>query len=169
MFDSMKLPNIMYFGASKRMDELKGQVFLTPHLGIAALFIIDVDDLFPKGYETQCNLSYDQWDFPNELLEKLPERVNVRHNMVEFEDAIFKGEARGYIHKVDISRVKDKLSLFETSNPDREVIYHGDEPLPILEIIPCALEWDFTFSAAAVKKFGAGIVKRTEERNLEKE
>lgn len=56
MLDYQKLPNIMYFGASKQFHELNGRVFLTPYIGIASLFIINIPDLFPKGYQIKCNI-----------------------------------------------------------------------------------------------------------------
>ena len=40
MFDFNDLPDIMYFGSSKQITELKIRVFLTPHKGLASLFII---------------------------------------------------------------------------------------------------------------------------------
>jgi hypothetical protein len=156
MINSTKLPNTMYFGASKQMSELKGEVFLTPHPGIASLFVVDVDDLFPKGYAVRCNLSYAQWFYANDLLTKPLKEINVLHNVPEFEGMVFTGQSSGYIHKIDISKIKDKLSLFETEDADREVVYHGDEPLEILEYIPCTICWDFTFSAEEIKKHGLG-------------
>lgn len=73
MLNCSNLPEIMFFGSSKRVGKLKGRVFLSPHIGIASLFIIDVDDLFntfPAGYETSCNISYRQWYFPQRLVIK---------------------------------------------------------------------------------------------------
>ena len=167
MMNHERLPDIMYFGASKQISELKGEVFLTPHIGIASCFVIDVDDLFgqfPKGYDYKCNISYRQWDYPNEELQEPLGVVNVTHNIEELEGEVFEGESRGYIHVVDISSVKDKLSLFTTNNQDREVIYRGDEPLIVIECIPCVVKWDFGFSKADVEIHGVGIIKRVNER-----
>jgi hypothetical protein len=160
MLNHEDLPDIMYFGSSKQITELKNKVFLTPHIGLASLFIITGDDLFPQGYRTSCNLSYRQWNFPNELLQEPLKMVNVRHNIVAFENEIFEGQSSGYIHVVDITNVKNKLSLFVTNNPDREVIYNGDESLTIIEIIPHTVQWDFTFNPDDVKQFGIGIAEK---------
>jgi len=154
------LPNIMYFGSSKQIRNLRGRVFLTPHIGVASLFIIDDNDLFPKGYTTSCNLSYNQWNYSNELLAEPLKTVNVRHNIVVFENEIFRGQSSGFIHVVNVSGVKDRLSLYVTNNPDREVVYNGDEPLSIIEIIPHTVKWDFTFNPDDVKQFGVGTAER---------
>ncbi|MCL2014916.1 MAG: hypothetical protein FWG68_01550 [Defluviitaleaceae bacterium] len=156
-----ELPNIMYFGASKQIIELKGSVFLTPHIGIASLFIIDIDNgLFPVGYETNCNIGYRQWNWSNDLLAEPLKIVNVTHNIPTLEDKSFKGLSSGYIHVVDISNVKDKLSLFATNDPDREVIYNGEEPLTIIKFIPHTLNWDFNFCQEDLKRHGVGTAKK---------
>jgi len=155
------LPDTMYFGASKRVDVLKGKVFLTPHIGIASLFIVDEDDLFaqlPKGYDYMCNLSYRQWNLPNEALASPLKTLNVLHNIAELDGQIYTGQSGGYIHVVDISDkgAKDKLSLFTSDNPDREMIYSGDASLPILECIPHTCQWDFAFCRDNAKEHGFG-------------
>lgn len=154
------LPDIMYFGASKQIIELKNKVFLTPHIGIASLFIINVDDLFPKGYEINCNLGYRQWSYSNDLLTEPLKKVNVIHNIMDFENKIFEGQSNGYIHVIDISKVKDKLSLFVTNDPDREIIYNGKESLTVVKCIPHNVKWDFSFSQDEVEKHGMGIAKK---------
>ena len=163
MMDFISLPNTMYFGAAKQMNELKGNVFLTPHIGIASLFIIDTDDLFaqlPRGYDYKCNISYRQWFNSNDFLTEPLKVVNAFHNIVELEDEIYEGYSCGYIHEVDISDVKDKLSLFVTNDPDREVIYNGEEPLVIKKCIPHTVMWDFSFSKEDIDRHGVGIVKK---------
>jgi len=156
MLTDICLPDVMYFGASSQIPELKTRVFLSPHIGIASLFVIDTDDLFPKGYTVCCNLSYRQWDFPNELLAQPLATVNVLHNIPAFEHRIFNGCSSGIIYKIDTRGVKDRLTLFETNDPDREVVYHGEEPLTILERFPWIVQWDFRFSPSEVEKHGAG-------------
>ena len=155
------LPNVMYFGASKAMTELKDQVFLTPHIGIASLFIINTDDLFarfPKGYCYHCNISYRQWDYPNDRLAEPLQMVNAFHNIAELASERYEGQSSGTIHAVDISGVKDKLSLFTTNDPDREVVYHGDTPLTVIKHIPNTVRWDFCFCGDDVRKHGLGTV-----------
>ncbi|MCL2286927.1 MAG: GNAT family N-acetyltransferase [Firmicutes bacterium] len=160
-----ELPDIMYFGSSKQMDELKGRVFLTPHIGIASLFIIDTNDLFrsfPKGYKISCNISYDQWACANELLAQPLDVVDAHHNIPTFSNTSSCGQSSGYIHVIDISNVKDKMSLFTTNNPDREVIYNGEEPLNIIKRIPHTLKWNFTFCPEDAKRHGAGTAEQME-------
>jgi hypothetical protein len=102
----------MYFGSSQKLEELKNKVFLTPHMGIASIFIIDTGDMFPKDYACKCNIEYRQ------------------------------------------------LSLFDTNDPDREVIYSGDEPLTIIRHIPHTIEWDLAFSQDDVKRYGIGTAEK---------
>ena len=86
--------------------------------------------------------------------------VNARHNIIAFEHVIFKGCSSGFIYNADITKIKNKLPLFETKDPDREVVYYGDEPLTILACTPCTVQWDFCFSPDDVKKCGIGIVTK---------
>lgn len=160
MLNAQELPNIMYFGASKQFLELKGRVFLAPHLGIASFFIINTPDLLPQGYKTSCNIGYKQWSYSNDLLLEPLQKVNVTHNIVDFKNKTFTGTSSGYIHVIDISEVKDKLSLFVTNNPDREVIYNGEQPLTIIKCIPHTVQWDFSFSQTDVEKHGIGIAEK---------
>ncbi|MDR0292638.1 MAG: hypothetical protein LBH95_00600 [Oscillospiraceae bacterium] len=154
------LPDTMYFGSAKQIKELRNRVFLTPHIGIASLFIINTGDLFPKGYICKCNISYRQWTYSNDLLAEPLKTVNALHNIVAFEKETFSGQSSGYIHVVDISKVKDRLSLFDTNDPDREVIYYGEEPLMIMKRIPHTVRWDFTFNRDDVKRFGMGTAEK---------
>ncbi len=163
MINQNDLPDIMYFGSSKPINELKGRVFLTPHIGIASLFIIDIGDLFPKGYRTRCNLSYRQWNMPNDMLTEPLNMVNIVHNIVFYENKIFKGQSSGYIHAIDITNVKDKLTLFTTNDPDREVVYSGEEPLTIISITPHTLLWELAFHASEARKHGVGVAEPISE------
>ena len=160
MLNYKGLPDIMYFGSAKQLKELKNRVFLTPHIGIASLFIIDKGDLFPKDYRINCNTSYRQWSYSNDLLTEPLKMVNVTHNIPAFENETFKGQSSGYIYVVDISKVKDKLSLFVTNDPDREVIYNGEEPLNIIKYISHTVQWDFTFCQENVKEHGIGTAEK---------
>jgi len=154
------LPDIMYFGSPQLISVLNGRVFLTSHIGIASLFIIDKQDLFPRRYSVDCNMSYRQWSCPNNLLSEPLKTANLLHNIVTFENTIFEGQSSGYIHFVDISNVKGRLSLFVTNDPDREVIYNGGEPLTIIKAIRHTIQWDVRFSPEEVRKYGVGTVEK---------
>ena len=158
MLNYNDLPNTMYFGSSKQIPELKNKVFLTPHKGIASLFIID--DIFPKDYKINCNIGYRQWDYSNDLLTEPLKTINVIHNIEAFKNEIFTGKSSGYIYTIDISKVKDKISLFDTNDSDREVIYNDAEPLIIINCNPCTVQWDFRFSQDVVEKYGVGTAEK---------
>ena len=163
MFNYNDLPDTMYFGSSRQITELKNKVFLTPYKGIASLFIIDIDDFFrtfPKGYRTSCNVSYKQWGYPNDLLIEPLDEVNAYHNIVFFENESSKGQSSGYIHVIDITNIKNRMSLFTTNNPDREVIYSGDEPLTITQCFPHTVKWDFSFSHDDLRIHGVGTAEK---------
>lgn len=124
---------------------------------------INTDDLFaqfPKGHSYNCNISYRQWNYSNDLLAEPLKVVNAFHNIVELENEAFEGQSSGHIHVIDISNVKNKLSLFVTNNPDREVVYNGDEPLINIKYIPNTVQWDFKFNKADVKIHRAGIMRK---------
>lgn len=84
---------------------------------------------------------------------------NVIHNIADFKHKTFTGISSGYIHVIDISNVKDKLSPFD-NNPDREVIYTGEQPLTIIKYIPHTVQWDFNFSHEEVEKHGIGLAEK---------
>ena len=86
--------------------------------------------------------------------------VNVTHNIVEWKNETYEGQSSGYIHIVDISTVKDKMSLFVTNDPDREVIYNGEEPLNIIEYIPHTVQWDLNFCKDNMKMHGIGTATK---------
>jgi len=137
MFDN--LPNIMYFGSDKLLSELRGKIFLTPHIGIASLFIQNTSSIkLLRG--CSCNIEYMEWDYPNEKLQHPLELVSMTHSLKEITE-IEEGISNGYIYKIDISKIKDKLSLFITNDPDREVIYWENKPLNILEVISHTIRW----------------------------
>jgi len=134
-----KIPDIMYFGSDKRVSDLRGRVFLSPHIGIASMFIIPKGSIKSlKGYS--YNKEYEEWNYPNSKLQQPLSSVNIRHNVpnIKKEET---GESSGYIYKINVSKVKDKLRPFVTNNMDREVIYEASEPLEIIEVIPHRLKW----------------------------
>ena len=87
------------------------------------------------------------------------ETVNATHNIEAFKGEPSQGKPKGCIHVVDVSNVKDRLPLFTSNNPGREVIYNGEKPPPILEIIPHALFWDFKFCRENTEKYGFGAAE----------
>jgi len=151
------LPDTMYFGAPRWVGELKNRVFLTPYMGIASLFIIDKNDLLAFAGNCSFNLGYRQWYCPNDQLKEPLKVVNMIHNIKELENEVFTGRSCGYIYEVDIHNVKDKLSQFVTNDPGREVIYTGEEPLPIVKCTPHSLRWDFRFDPEEAGKHGPAL------------
>lgn len=147
----------MYFGTPNEIKELKGRVFLTPHIGIASLFIINKEELPIESRGYSFNIGYRQWLFPNEKLQKPLSAVNMIHNIRELSDQVLTGQSKGYIYAIDINDIKDELSLFVTNDPDREVIYNGGKPLKIMECITHTLDWDFTFDQEEENKHGLAV------------
>jgi len=41
-----------------------------------------VSDPMPEGYKTKCNISYQQWDYTNDLLTAPLEMANARHKLL---------------------------------------------------------------------------------------
>lgn len=148
------LPDIMYFGSPKQMNELSGRVFLTPHMGIASLFTIDIGNLRKLTMDYSYNVGYLQWHYPDSKLQKLLDMVNMTHNIRELQDNVYSGESSGFIHAVNMTRYKDRITLFVTNDSNREVIYNGIESLDIISVTPHRLHWDFRFDEGEVEKHG---------------
>lgn len=144
----------MYFASPNEIKELKGRVFLTPHIGIASLFIINKEELPAESRGYSFNIGYRQWSFPNEKLQQALSTVNMIHNIRELSKQVLTGQSKGYIYKIDVNDIKDELSLFVTNDPDREVIYNGEKPLKIMDCITHTLDWDFTFDQEEENKYG---------------
>jgi GTPase Era involved in 16S rRNA processing len=131
----IKVPDIVYFGSDKKLVELKNRVFLTPYKGIATLFIVNKEEIKSLSHCINFNLSYEEWFFPdNKLIDPL-DKIHINHNVKEI-TIKETGESSGYIYCINVSTVKNKLTLFNTNDSNREVIYTGTEPLKVLEIIP---------------------------------
>ncbi len=76
------------------------------------------------------------------------------HNIRELHDNVYSGESSGFIHAVNITRYKDRITLFVTNDSNREVIYNGIGSLDIISVTPHRLHWDFRFDEGEVEKHG---------------
>ncbi|MDE7346958.1 MAG: transglutaminase-like domain-containing protein, partial [Muribaculaceae bacterium] len=160
------LPDKMYFSSSKKLDELKGQVFMSPFIGISSIFIIDrhaimhkyiEDALGKKPVGTAYNCSYEEWGWPDSKLEKPLDIVHITHNIESIKTEM-NGQSTGYIYTVDISKVRDKLKLFKGKQVNREVIYQGNDSLPILNVRKHTVKWEIKFGEENYKHAGPGHV-----------
>lgn len=161
------LPDKLYFASSVKMDKLTGRVFLTPHIGIASLFIVNLKpvmrDYFAKYADHELtkfnyNSGYEEWNWDNDKLQKPLDMIHINHNVPEYTQ-VETGSSSGFIHVVDISSVKDQLKTFVTNNPDREVIYEGNETLPIIEVIPHTVNWEINYNESNTIEHGKGFVE----------
>ena len=144
--NTLELPDVLYHGSPNMLKELKTGSFLTPHIGIASLFIVDKKELSKYTKPSKSyNIGYEQWDWDDSQLQNPLEYVNITHNIQRI-DKIYYGKSSGYIYEVDISKVKDKFKTFVTNDSNREIIYTGKEPLKISKTIKHSLKWDFKFS-----------------------
>lgn len=173
--DISKIPDILYFSAPVRHKKLQGQVFLSPHIGLSSLFIVDrhqvLREYFAKEIGTtpdkikgSWNIGYDEWNLKGDALDHQVDKIHINHNVPEFKHTM-SGCSRGYIHKIDISRFKDKLHQHGDHSVDKEIIYRGIESLPIIEIIPHTVYWEITFSEDNMKNAGRGSVYAINKTN----
>lgn len=169
------LPDKLYFSSSVKMDKLTGRVFLTPHIGIASLFIVNLKpvmrDYFAKYADHELtkfnyNSGYEEWNWDNDKLQKPLDMIHINHNVPEYTQ-VETGSSSGFIHVVDISSVKDQLKTFVTNNPDREVIYEGNETLPIIEVIPHTVNWEINYNESNTIEHGKGFVESYIDNNIE--
>lgn len=158
------LPDTMYFSSPFKIDELKGRVFLSPHIGISSLFLIDRFNII-RNYAKRvigdtvigvnCNMGYDEWGLPGSQLDSPLDMVHMRHNVKEL-TGVETGTSSGYIYTIDVSRVKNSLTPHGNNSVDREVIYNGQEPLNIVSIQHHTVAWEMRFSEEEVKYHGNG-------------
>lgn len=150
---SVRVPKNLYFGSSHKLTSMKGDsLFLTPYQGIASIFTIDrkqiVKDLCKKktGHEpTSFGLKYDEWGNSDSSLKKPLKKVHMYHNIQSMKDDVYSGISKGYIYTIDSDMVKDNLELFVTKDSNREVVYHGKEPLKPSKITPVTVEWELRY------------------------
>lgn len=157
----LKLPDKVYHGSPNRIFEIKEGSFLTPHIGIASIFIVDKKDLshYTRSIPSY-NIGYEQWDWNDEQLQSPLEYLNITHNIQKL-DKTYYGKSSGFIYEIDISKVKDKFKTFVTNDENREIIYTGKEPLKISKAIKHSIKWDFKFSQKDADVFG--IAEATNE------
>lgn len=168
------LPNILYFSSPVKVNELKGKVFLTPHIGISSIFIVDRFNILRnyaskilavKQLSINANIEYDEWRYPNHKLMKPLSLIHMTHNIKDL-PGIATGTSSGYIYTVDISNIsKTQLSMFVTMDPDREIIYNGDVPLKIINVQEHTANWELRFDPGNAASHGVGTVKVMESYN----
>lgn len=166
----IEYPDIMYFASPNKLQKLNKKVFLTPYIGLASIFCIEKGVMFEKIEKAatktntwdwwkyrNINIEYDEWTESVDKLQKPLDHVNCTHNFSEWAVGHpIEGSSFGYIYKIDVSKVKDKLHKFEKSpTPDnREYIYIGDEPLSIIEIIPHKIHWSISYDPENEERHG---------------
>lgn len=164
------LPNELYFSSPFKVKELKGQVFMCPYAGISSIFIVDRFNIFKDcaakelGHpvkKNSVNIGYREWSYEVEDLQQPLKTVHMNHNVPQV-TGTYTGSSSGYIYKVDISEVRDKLHRHGNHALDREVIYRGDKPLKILEVKPHTIKWELIFSEDNAKHAGEGYVESGE-------
>lgn len=155
-YTMQSLPNVLYFASKEKKEKLSGKkLFLTPYKGIASLFIASeyMNESLRKWVKNKtgksrprisCNISYDEWSYDNYKVNRPLSVIHANHNIPEITDTI-SGTASGYIHSVDVSKVKDKLKVFSTNDPNREVVYSGEDLVPV-DVIQHNVKWELKFS-----------------------
>lgn len=83
-------------------------------------------------------------------------KVHINHNYIQLNDIVRTGASKGFIYEINTNDVVNDLELFITNDPDREVIYTGNNILTPTNIIPHTIEWNIRFDINNVKKHGVG-------------
>lgn len=122
------------------------------------MFIVDKKDLIlPKYRKCSFNIGYKEWEYPDSKLKNVLNEVHITHNIKSI-NSIERGKSSGYIYTIDVSKIKNKLSLFITEDQNREVIYNGDESLKIIKVEPHSIEWTFEYDQNNADKHGYGVL-----------
>ena len=161
------IPDILYFSSPKQLTTIVGPAFLSPLIGISSIFVIDRNQIMmeyfkkfkPDAERFSYNVSYDEWTLPIEQLQYPLSSIHVHHNIPEC-TIIESGISKGFIYMIDGSNIKNQIKLFDRNpDPSREMIYHGNEPLNVLEIISHSLSWEISYATSNEEKHGKGIIE----------
>jgi GNAT superfamily N-acetyltransferase len=159
--DPSKIPDFMYFGSRKKLDKLSGEaLFLTPHKGIASIFIADhlANEKGFKDYSSHYT-EYPAWNADDSELQNPLETVEIRHNI---EGVSGEGEVSGYIYKVDVRGIKDKLRRYKGSDESREVVYSGED-LKFVSRTPHKIQWKARYDKGVRERKGLPVRRNQEE------
>lgn len=173
------LPDKMYFGTPHKITgktisaRSPRGLFLTPYMGIASMFIIDLskeldiylNDILRKNHRElishSCNIEYDEWNLDSKELISPLAKTHLSHNLSEFNE-VKDGTATGYIYEIDVSKIKNQLQTYVTDNPDREVIYKGDDKLPITGVTQHTINWTLKYKSSGQKgTFETRVIKES--------
>lgn len=154
-----ELPDTLYFASPNKLSgtikvESDKGLFLTPYKGIASMFCIDRSQIMRhyirnylktnKRIYSNYNISYAEWDLPDNQLMQPLSRVHMIHNIPSI-TSTDEGDSLGYIHEIDISSIKNDLELYVTGDANREVVYKGQCELPILNATEHEVHWSIEY------------------------
>ena len=142
----------MYHGSPKKLTELKPRdaergIFLSPSPALASIFAVDKNPVYGDK-RGNVMFSYDEW--AGKGTEPL-KKVHITHNAPQLGRS--SGVSKGYVYKVDVSKIKGELKQFGKSSKEREAVYHGGA-LPIAGSTPVEIEWEARPSKRKLKKHG---------------
>jgi GNAT superfamily N-acetyltransferase len=153
-----KQASVLYHGSPEDLDVLDPQtkgLFLATTPGLASLFAKKLGQTpeFKKHIRGgSYNTNYDEWSLPDDQLQQPLSNIHIRHNIKGL--PLLKGKSKGYVYKVDASKLKDKLKPFEhNSNDPREWVYSG-EPLAYSEKTPHEFSWEASYNEETEKRHG---------------
>jgi len=143
----------MYHGSPKNLKILKSGksgLFLTPHKGIACLFIPDSSKVFKIKNYHNLYTDYDAWYFENSKLKHILKSFIIYHNYSEFKD--YSGTSEGYIYTIETSNLK-LFDYEKNPNSDRELVYFGNDII-YLNKEKIQVKWKTEFNKKLLKKYG---------------
>ena len=155
------LPDILYFSSPTRLNsktisaKAPRGLFMSPYIGISSMFIFDrkivsnhFNEILNKNnkelIKVSFNISYNEWNLPDNQLNKPLQKIHVHHNIPEFRE-IKTGVSKGFIYAIDVSSIKNELQLFTTEDANREVVYKGSNKLPIKQVIEHQIQWEISY------------------------
>lgn len=163
------LPSKLYFSSKNNLGKIKPinkRLFLSPYIGISSIFVVDADEILRNMMTEKLgkpvskysgNVGYDEWYTTDEKIIKRPLKiVHINHNYIQLNGIVRTGVSKGFIYEINTNDVVNDLELFITNDPDREVIYTGNNILTPTNIIPHTIEWNIRFDINNVKKHGVG-------------
>ena len=155
------LPDILYFSSPTKLNsktisaKAPRGLFMSPYIGISSMFIFDrkivsnhFNEILNKNnkelIKVTFNISFNEWNLPDNQLNKPLQKIHVHHNIPEFRE-IKTGVSKGFIYAIDVSSIKNELQLFTTEDANREVVYKGSNKLPIKQVIEHQIQWEISY------------------------
>lgn len=141
----------VYMGTPTEKIPKKDVYFVTPYMSTASIFI-GRDKVVPilrdKGLHNY-NLNYEEWGSKDKKPLKTV-HIKVNHSRYHPEDSIpyfepFEFEATGYLHTIDLSKMKDHIYVYDWMSKEFEAIVSDVDELDVIKTEKVTIKYYVTW------------------------